>query len=89
MVAFWMPSEMVRELDQRVFQEDTDRSKWIRNAMRRQFEAMGITIKHAPGKSIGVAAAIAAIVAGGIVLHHGLNHVNPDSDAPALAGGIE
>lgn len=86
LVALWLPREMVAELDVRVSEEDTDRSKWIRNAMRRQFSQLGIAIGKSPARSLTVAATLIALVfIGGALLHHGDQSPEP----PALASGIE
>jgi len=85
LVAFWLPKAMVDELDHRVAEEDTDRSKWIRNAMRRQFDALGITLGK-NGRSVGIAALVLALlILGGAALSRG--HHTPEP--PALAGGVE
>lgn len=42
LVAVWIPNGMVEALDVAVKQEDTDKSKIIRRALRRQFADMGI-----------------------------------------------
>jgi metal-responsive CopG/Arc/MetJ family transcriptional regulator len=44
MVALWVPRPLVLALDRAVHVEDTDRSKFIRRAVRRRINELGITI---------------------------------------------
>ena len=52
---------MVKQIDERVREEDTDRSKWIRSAIRRQFDAMGVRISNYSSQRAAVIAVSAVL----------------------------
>ena len=47
LVALWVPRELVNALDHAVRLEDSDRSKFIRRALRRHIAEIGIVVSHA------------------------------------------
>lgn len=47
MVTFWLPTNMVAALQQAILIEDTDRSKFIRRAVRERLRRMRITTEAA------------------------------------------
>jgi metal-responsive CopG/Arc/MetJ family transcriptional regulator len=42
LVALWIPQEMAAALNEAVKREDTDRSKFIRRALRNQFHKLNV-----------------------------------------------
>ena len=47
LVALWVPKPLAAALDRGVQSEDSDRSKFIRNALREKLARQGITIEAA------------------------------------------
>jgi len=46
-ILVWFPNQLIPLIDQAVDRLDTDRSKFIRNAVREKMERSGIAIKEA------------------------------------------
>ena len=44
LVALWIPKRVVEAIDLAIIREDSDRSKFIRRAVRTRIESMGIAI---------------------------------------------
>ena len=47
LIPVWMPDEMVAGVDLATLKEDSDRSKFTRNAVRERLERLGIKIPEA------------------------------------------
>ena len=48
LVALWVPKEMLAIIDIAVRNEDSDRSKFIRRAIRNQVDLLGLPLRQKP-----------------------------------------
>lgn len=51
LVAAWVPVDMVQRIDDWTKREDTDRSKWMRDALRRKLESCGFPVGVDPSQT--------------------------------------
>ncbi len=47
LIPVWMPEDMVVAIDVAILQEDSDRSKFVRNAVRDRMKRLGIKLPEA------------------------------------------
>jgi metal-responsive CopG/Arc/MetJ family transcriptional regulator len=50
LVALWVPLPLLNALDRAVTHEDSDRSKFIRRAVRNRVSEMGLTVNEEPAR---------------------------------------
>lgn len=79
---------MVNQIDERVREEDTDRSKWIRSAIRRQFDSMGIRLPQIAGKRAAVIA-VSAVIASLAWSAHAPGSAGALNTMPAIVSSFE
>ena len=88
LIACWIPRTMVKQIDERVREEDTDRSKWIRGAIRRQFDSMGIQISHLSSQRAAVIA-VSAVIASLAWSAHAPGSADAVNTMPAVVSSFE